>query len=85
MAGSFLGGVLHGKYDKTVHFSVSFLLTIIGFSVLPVLWSVALVLLLGIAKELVDATRPGDHFDIFDLATDTVGIAAAVLLWHFIV
>ena len=78
-------------YDKALHFSASFLLTLSGQYVLtdkgglsngralPV--STGIALGLGVAKEVVDSRRAvGPHFSLRDLAVDAFGVAVGALV-----
>lgn len=47
-------------------------------------WALVLALLSGAADELHQAFVPGRHPDLFDVATDAVGAAAALGLAHLI-
>ncbi len=78
----FFKGVYFGRYDKTVHFTASLALTFFGLLIWNSLLVLPAVILLGVAKELHDMMRPGDHFDWYDMTTNIVGISSGYLLWR---
>lgn len=84
-SGSFVSGVVHGKYDKSMHFTVSFIATMIVVVLLPFYWALGTVFSIGIAKEIKDSLKPSDHFDIGDVLTNTIGIVLAAVVWRVII
>ncbi|MBI4068426.1 hypothetical protein HY413_03410 [Candidatus Kaiserbacteria bacterium] len=78
--GVFVSGVYYGKYEKWVHAFVSFTLTLAGSVIFPPLSVAIAVACIGIVKEMVDALKPSDHFDLADLAANIGGIIAALFV-----
>ncbi len=78
-------------YDKALHFSASFLLTLSGQYVLTdkgglsdgaaLPLSAGAALGFGLAKEVADSRRAvGPHFSLRDLAVDALGVALGALV-----
>lgn len=78
-------GVYYGRYDKSVHFTSSVLLTLFGSMLMPPLAVIGIVFVLGLLKEFRDMLRPGDHFDWQDIGTNLLGILAGSALWYLLV
>lgn len=76
----FLSGVYYGRYEKVVHLILSGAMTALFFIFFGLAWAMVLSLIAGITKELWDASKPNDHFDIFDMLSNSVGIALAAVL-----
>lgn len=76
--------------DKQLHFLVSFLMGVMLFVLsmlikMPLsIWYAALifaiVMLIGVAKELYDRTQPNNHFCVWDLLYDGMGATASVIV-----
>jgi len=80
---TFWTDVRYGKFDKSVHFCVALLLTLTLSTMMPS-WTAALVVfILGLVKEFYDRLKLRS-FDLFDVATNTLAIIAAVVLYHWI-
>lgn len=79
-----LNGVRYGRYDKTVHFLLSALITLGLVLVLPVWAGAAVALCLGVAKECYDWRWRRSRFDPGDLLVDLVGIGAALIVVYLV-
>ncbi|MDP3899558.1 MAG: hypothetical protein Q8Q23_00565 [bacterium] len=81
---TFFQGVYYGRYEKYVHFFVSFLLFF--FFLLFVDWSRAMLLALGagIIKEAYDKGVRRTKFDVSDLAANVTGIVFALVVYYFV-
>jgi len=77
---SLLSGVYYGRYEKIVHVAVAGGLTIVFFVFFGIGWAAIAAFVIGIAKEVRDAGRPNDHFDMYDMLANVIGIVAAVLV-----
>jgi hypothetical protein len=82
---TFLKGVYYGRYDKTVHFTASAALTFFALYIWGSLMVLPAIVLLGIAKEIRDMMRPGDHFDWYDITTNIIGVGGGYLLWRMLI
>lgn len=67
--------------DKGKHMTWSFWLTLAALSAMPALSALAIVLLIGLAKECWDF-RFGSGFCMFDMAGNLIGIGAGQLAWQ---
>jgi hypothetical protein len=79
---NFLKGVYYGRYDKTVHFTVSIALTFFGLLLWQPRYVVIAVIGLGLLKEIRDMLRPGDHFDWYDILTNVAGVCSGYVVWR---
>ena len=69
-------------YDKILHAFVCAFLVSLMASVLALDLAILITLVIGIAKEAIDAIRKdGTGFDLYDLLADIVGITIGSLLW----
>lgn len=75
-----LNGVRYGKYDKTVHFFLSLLLTLAVAALMPVWVAAGVAFAVGVGKEWYDASVRRGRFDIADLGVNLLGICAAVVV-----
>jgi len=65
--------------DKYLHFGASFVLTLALSTVLPFGYAAAVVLLIGVLKEIYDYKHPlTRNADWKDLAADLGGVVAAI-------
>lgn len=69
--------------DKGKHMVWSFWLTMLALLMLSAPAALAVVLLIGLAKECWDF-RYGSGFCLFDMAANLIGIAAGQLLWQLL-
>lgn len=76
----FLSGVYYGRYDKTVHFLVSVMMTTVFLALMPPAAAIVLAVLAGVTKEIYDYYH-SKPFDLGDLAIDGAGIAVAWFVW----
>ena len=69
-------------HDKILHaFVCAFLVSLIA-SILTLDLAILITLLIGVAKEVIDAVRKdGTGFDLYDLLADIVGITIGSLFW----
>lgn len=75
-----LNGVRYGRYDKTVHFLLSALITLALVLVLPVWAGAAVAFCLGVVKEYYDWRWRRSRFDPADLLVNFIGIGAALIV-----
>ncbi len=68
-----------GEPDKRLHMVWSFWLTLAARLLWPMPWAIAVVVLLGLAKECWDA-RFGSGFCWYDLVSNLAGICVALLI-----
>lgn len=68
-----------GEEDKRLHVRWSFWMTMAGHVLWPAGWAVAVVFIVGLAKEFWDQ-RYGSGFCFVDLACNLIGIVAAAML-----
>lgn len=60
--------------DKYVHFIVCMILVQLISLLIPIVWSMIVVFILGLSKEIYDSKQKDDKFDIKDLFADSLGI-----------
>ncbi|MBI4090565.1 MAG: hypothetical protein HY422_00925 [Candidatus Komeilibacteria bacterium] len=72
---AFLSGVYYGKYEKVVHLVISGSMTVFFYMLFGLAWALTVPLVVGVAKELRDARRLDDHFDLFDMLANVAGIS----------
>jgi len=82
---SFLSGIVQGKYDKTTHFTLSFVATLLALTVLSFYWALGIVFGIGIAKEIKDSLSLENRFDIADVLANTIGIGLAAVVWRIFI
>ena len=66
--------------DKYVHFIVCMILVQLISLLIPIVWSMIVVFILGLSKEIYDSKQKDDKFDIKDLFADSLGIIIEVLI-----
>lgn len=81
---SILSGIYYGKYEKVVHIVISGGMMVLFFIMFGAAWAVLATLAIGTVKEVWDASRPDDHFDLFDILANVAGIIIAALLIRLI-
>lgn len=74
---SILSGIYYGKYEKVVHLMVSGGMMVLFFIWFGVAWAAIVALAIGLTKELWDASKLDDHFDLFDMLANVAGIIIA--------
>ncbi len=77
-------GVRYGKYDKTVHFFVSLLLTLALLLVLPLVWAVGTSIVIGVSKEVYDRFYRRSQFSVDDVVVNLAGTLVAVMVFSMI-
>ena len=60
--------------DRYVHFIVCMILVQLVSLLIPIIWSMLIVFILGLSKEIYDSRQKDDKFDIKDLLADSLGI-----------
>ena len=68
--------------DRYVHFIVCIILVQLISLLIPIIWSMLIVFILGLSKEIYDSRQKDDKFDIKDLLTDCLGIIIEGLICH---
>ena len=81
---SLLSGARYGKYDKTVHITVSFTMTLVGTVFVPLAWAATTVFVAGMVKELFDIKHSRYKFDLTDIYANGAGVLFASLVWLLI-
>lgn len=66
--------------DKYVHFIVCMILVQLISLLIPIVWSMIVVFILGLFKEIYDSNQKDDKFDIKDLLADSLGIITEGLI-----
>ena len=66
--------------DKYVHFIVCMILVQLIALFIPVLYSMLIVFILGLGKEIFDSKQKDDKFDVKDLLADILGIITEGLI-----
>lgn len=67
--------IQYGPYDVLLHVGVSGLLIICFSYFMAPFGAACVVFMIGIVKEISDALRPNDHFDVRDIISDVLGIS----------
>ena len=60
--------------DRYLHFIVCIMLVELVSLLIPIIWSMLIVFILGLSKEIYDSKQIDDKFDIKDLLADSLGI-----------
>ena len=60
--------------DRYVHFIVCMIAVQLISLLIPIIWSMLIVFILGLSKEIYDSKQKDDKFDIKDLLADSLGI-----------
>lgn len=68
--------------DKYMHFIVCMIAVQLISLLIPIIWSMLIVFILGLSKEIYDSRQKDDKFDIKDLLTDCLGIIIEGLICH---
>lgn len=68
--------------DKYIHFIVCMIAVQLISLLIPVIWSMLIVFILGLSKEIYDSKQIDDKFDIKDLFANSLGIIIGGLICH---
>ena len=68
--------------DKYMHFIVCMIAVQLISLLIPIIWSMLIVFILGLSKEIYDSRQKDDKFDIKDLLADSLGIIIEGLIWY---
>lgn len=68
--------------DTYMHFIVCMIAVQLISLLIPVIWSMLIVFILGLSKEIYDSKQKDDKFDIKDLLADCLGIIIEELIWY---
>lgn len=68
--------------DKYMHFIVCMIAVQLISLLIPIIWSMLIVFILGLSKEIYDSKQKDDKFDIKDLLADSLGIVIEGLICH---
>ena len=68
--------------DRYVHFIVCMIAVQLISLLIPIIWSMLIVFILGLSKEIYDSKQIDDKFDIKDLLADCLGIIIEGLICH---
>ena len=68
--------------DKGCHFIVGFFGTLILGFVIPIVWSIIIMAIIGVAKEIYDEMKSdGTGFSFMDIVATYLGIGLAFLIY----
>lgn len=75
----------HGRFDKTTHVVLSFVITFFGLLIMPIGAALVVAFAVGILKELYDKVFSGKRFDLLDIGADIVGIIGGYGVWQLMI
>ncbi len=72
-------GWLSKKFDKTLHFTASMVITLYALTFLPTLAGIAVAAAIGATKEWYDSKQEGNSWSWGDIIADVAGIITAAV------